>query len=98
MKELGSNESEIRGKWVLVDYKMQGDAACKRIEWLLQNRLKQLVVNEKSESLHIDPSDNRYWLRTYPQSYMHGGGPPMLKCIAKSEAVLWQLRQGARCP
>ena len=95
MQDIEPNETEIKGQWVLVGAKMQADDACKRIEWLLENRLKELGSNEQWESLHLDLSDNRYWLRTYPESHMHGGGPPLLQCIAKSEAMLWQLRLGS---
>src|ERR1700723_3459159 len=38
------------------------------------------------EALYRDPSDGRYWERTYPQSETHGGGPPQLSTITLDEA------------
>ena len=51
---------------------MQSDAACNRIEWLLNNRLKKISINEQLESLYVDLPDNRYWLLTYPDSNKNG--------------------------
>jgi len=37
------------------------------------------------DSLYVDPSDNRFWELTYPESASHGGGPPHLKCLSRME-------------
>ncbi len=29
--------------------------------------------------LYRDPADNRLWELSYPNSALHGGGPPMLR-------------------
>jgi len=52
---------------------MQSDAACNRIEWLLNNRLKKISINEQLESLYVDLPDNSYWLPlTYPDFHKNG--------------------------
>ena len=61
--------------------------ACKRIDWLINNKLVEISVNGNGwEALYQDPNDRRYWLLTYPQSHMHGGGPPLLKAVTEKEA------------
>ena len=35
--------------------------------------------------LYQDPSDGRFWELTYPESQMHGGGPPTLTELATEE-------------
>lgn len=75
---------------------MQGDLPCKRIEWLLKYRLKKHGASQAREAIYSDPADDRFWLLTYPESYRHGGGPPLLTFVPKSEAVLWQLRQAGK--
>jgi len=37
-------------------------------------------------TLYRDPDDGRYWERTYPQSELHGGGPPELRVLATEDA------------
>ena len=96
MRDIEPNETEIKGQWVLEGGKMQPDQSCERIEWLLKNRLTKHGASEEWEALYSDPSDERFWLLTYPESHMHGGGPPLLKFVAKSEAALWQLRQAGQ--
>ena len=38
------------------------------------------------DTLYVDPDDGRFWEHIYPQSEMHGGGPPMLKHVSEEEA------------
>jgi hypothetical protein len=87
MIELNSNEILIEGKWTFDGASMHMDESCQRIEWLISNKLKKLVINGGGwESLYQDPKDQRYWLLTYPESHMHGCGPPLIKVITKSDA------------
>jgi len=87
MSKIESNEKEIIGKWLFEGSKVTGDPACKRIEDLTQNYLKELAADGEDWSiLYQDPEDQRYWEFTYPQSHMHGGGPPSLNCISFEEA------------
>ena len=37
-------------------------------------------------ALYRDPNDNRLWELIYPQSEMHGGGPPELRNLTFNEA------------
>lgn len=87
--KLQSNESLLAGSWVLVNNEMHGDATCERIEWLVANELKKIASSTQWgdwETLFQDPSDGRYWERTYPQGNLQGGGPPQLQVISPEEA------------
>lgn len=69
---------------------MRGDATCERIHWLTQNWLVQVAYIREGggwETLYQDPSDGRLWERTYPQSEMHGGGPPRLELLTPEQAA-----------
>jgi Immunity protein 27 len=62
---------------------------CERIAWLIAQHLQKIADRRQSgawETLYRDPDDGRYWERTRPQSEMHGGGPPQLKCLTIQEA------------
>ena len=39
-------------------------------------------------SLYRDPEDNRLWELSYPQSEMHGGGPPLLRVVSRIDATV----------
>jgi hypothetical protein len=83
------HETEIIGKWIEVDGRVIGDEACERVESITHGYLERLGYSEESggwESLFRDPVNGQYWERTYPQSYMHGGGPPALIRLSKEEA------------
>ena len=67
--------------------KVVADRTSKRIEFLVQEYLQKLAINpDLWETLYQDPNDERLWVLYYPQSEMHGGGPPALKHISKNEA------------
>lgn len=85
MNNLESTETSLIGNWVSDGKKMEADETCKRIEWLIENVLKQISKGHW-ETLFIDPNDGRYWEHTYLQSEMHGGGPPSLVHISADEA------------
>ena len=85
---LGSEETYLVGAWVLVDGVIQGDATTKRIEALVHDRLVRVGVTADGwDTLYRDPSDGRLWELLYPQSSLHGGGPPSLVVIAASDAT-----------
>ena len=87
--KLQRHETDLVGKWVAAGAVVRGDPACERIEWLIANHLKQIAHSEQYgawETLFQDPNDGRFWERTYPQSEMHGGGPPRLSCITTEQA------------
>jgi hypothetical protein len=37
-------------------------------------------------TLFRDPADGRLWEHTYPESDLHGGGPPALQVISPDDA------------
>ena len=87
--KLRPTETELIGKWEIVDGQIRRDATCERIEWLTANYLEKVAVSKQWgewETLFRDPSDGRYWERTYPQSEMHGGGPPRLSVLNAEQA------------
>ena len=87
MNRLAPDENELVGHWVLVDTRVVGDATCERVEWLTAEVLEIVGTSESGwETLFRDPSDGRYWERTYPRSELHGGGPPTLRCLTEAEA------------
>lgn len=87
MKTLQSDETNLIGKLNFVDGQIIGDEACERIEYLASNVLKEVGRDATGwDILYRDPQDNRYWELIYPQSHMHGGGPPQLRCLPLVEA------------
>jgi len=80
-------ETELVGRWENVDGAIRGDGVTNRITKLTGNYLIKIAVTESGwETLYQDPEDFRYWELTYPQSEMHGGGPPTLRCLPMQEA------------
>jgi len=84
---IDSKESQIRGKWTVIGNNVEADANCLRIERLIKNELHEVARDPSGwDVLYIDPVDARHWELTYPDSELHGGGPPMLKHLTKEEA------------
>jgi hypothetical protein len=89
LNKLQPNEQILTGRWLIENGHTRGDAICERIEWLIAHHLQKVAISPESggwETLYRDPDDGRYWERTYPQSAMHGGGPPQLQCVTPQEA------------
>jgi len=89
LTDLQPDETTLIGKWVSKGGDMRGDEVTKRIRWLVAKRLKKLTISKDYgawEILFVDPGDGRYWEQTYPQGYMHGGGPPALIHLSEDEA------------
>jgi hypothetical protein len=58
-----------------------------RIHELVRSHLSKLGCDASGwETLYVDPVDGRLWELTYPQSGLHGGGPPELRCLTRDEA------------
>jgi hypothetical protein len=85
MNTLSSTESELIGTWVEQNGSIVGDDNCKRIEWLTTSVLDKIGVGEWT-IIYCDKTDGRFWQLYYPESHMHGGGPPSMKTVSKDEA------------
>ena len=85
--KLRPNESDLIGQWRFEGDKIIVDATCKRIEHLITEELQEIARDPSGwDVLYIDPNDSRFWELTYPQSEMHGGGPPRLRYLPPDEA------------
>lgn len=84
---IAPSETEIRGRWVVIDDQVEGDSACRRIDWLVSHHLKELGHDASGwDQLFVDPDDGRFWELTYPEGEQHGGGPPCLRYLEASRA------------
>lgn len=86
--KIDSCETELTGMWIPSN---QGgsvaDDACRRIDRLVRFHLKELGRDSSGwDALYRDPDDGRLWELIYPQSELHGGGPPLLRCLTIGEA------------
>jgi hypothetical protein len=60
----------------------------RRIRFLTSRHLQRIRADVSGWTiLYRDPDDGRYWELTYPQSEMHGGGPPQLRWLSKRDAL-----------
>lgn len=85
---IASNETRLTGKWITSGGRVVEDETCKRIADLVNRYLVKLGDDPSGwETLYRDPADGRLWELTYPQSEMHGGGPPELRCLSVEEAT-----------
>ena len=86
--KISSNEIEIRGNWLFSNGKVIVDEVCVRIEKLICEHLQEIGSDASGwDKLYRDPEDGRYWELTYPESELHGGGPPRLLCLSEEEAT-----------
>jgi len=87
MKSLGSSEDELVGRWEMVQGRMTADETAQRIDWLVEHELTHVAADDSGwMNLYRDPLTGGYWELTYPQSEMHGGGPPKLTRLDEGEA------------
>jgi hypothetical protein len=87
-EELQPDETELVGQWLNTGGRIQGDSGCRRIEWLVSERLRRLGADASGwDVLYRDPRDGRLWELTFPMSEMHGGGPPRLSLISPDAAA-----------
>ena len=85
---LNADENVLVGAWVTRGSTVVADDACRRIETLVVAHLVQVARSPDGWStLYRDPNDNRLWQHTYPNSHLHGGGPPALHCISPEQAT-----------
>jgi hypothetical protein len=84
---IASHETEIRGRWIMVGGRVEADDDCRRIDELVAHKLRELGQDATGwDRLFVDPGDGRHWELTYPESELHGGGPPRLRYLQESEA------------
>ncbi len=82
-----SSETSLVGSWVEKDNSIVQDSICERIQWLTDSYFEQIAIDgDNWSALYKNPADGSYWELTYPQSHMHGGGPPTLQRISKDDA------------
>ncbi len=84
--KLDKNETLLKGEWLAQNGKVIGNEACERVEYLITILEKLGSTSGGWEILYRDNSDGRYWELFYENSEWHGGGPPSLRNISKSEA------------
>ena len=86
--KLNKSENKLIGQWLFENGKMLKDPVSERIEWLINHHLKKIIsANGGWDILYRDPEDERYWELSYPQSELHGGGPPCLTNFTKEAAI-----------
>jgi Immunity protein 27 len=86
---LAPQEAVLVGTWVNTPRGVVADETSRRIEALIHHRLKLVAEHPEDAgwtTLFQDPTDGRYWERTYPQSALQGGGPPTLQNLGAAEA------------
>jgi hypothetical protein len=81
--KINKEETKIVGHWIFDGSKMTTDEACKRIESLVAGYLIKITTDGGWDILYQDPEDKRYWELIYPNSEMHGGGPPSLILLSE---------------
>lgn len=85
--KIQNDEILLTGRWAEFDGKVAGDETCKRINDLVAYHLVELGRDQSGwDALYKDPDDGRLWELVYPESEMHGGGPPQLRCLTFEEA------------
>ncbi|MHB1530434.1 MAG: Imm27 family immunity protein [Acidiferrobacteraceae bacterium] len=63
------------------------DDVCKRIIALTESHLQEIGRDASGwNTLYQDPTGGRYWELSYPQSELHGGGPPELRYLTAEQA------------
>ncbi|MBL0317838.1 MAG: hypothetical protein IPP74_00790 [Alphaproteobacteria bacterium] len=84
--KIQNSETEITGSWLMKEGRVINDEASYRINDLISTYLLKLGKDISGwNTLYRDPYDGRYWELIYPQSEIHGGGPPQLRCIKEEE-------------
>jgi len=55
-------------------------------EFLEANCIEVATDESGWETLYQDKSSKEFWVRTFPDSHLHGGGLPLLTLISEPEA------------
>jgi len=70
--KLQPDETDVMGRWIETRGGVGADDTCGRIDWLVNEVLEEVAVSPEWgawEVLFRDPSDGRYWERTYPPNH-----------------------------
>ena len=87
MMDIRPSETVLTGQWITQGGHPVADDVCKRILALTKSHLVEIGRDASGwNALYRDPNDGRYWELSYPQSELHGGGPPQLQCLTANEA------------
>jgi hypothetical protein len=74
------------GAWIEKNGTVVGNDQCEIIDHLVKHHLQRVGEREDGWTiLYLDPRDDTFWERTYPQGEMHGGGPPTLTELSEEE-------------
>lgn len=85
--ELTEETAFIQGFWLDLGSKVVKDSGWVRIEWLIENRLEQIVAKDgSSDTLYRNPIDGHLWHYHLVVPDIHEGGPPALLRIEEAEA------------
>ena len=85
------NETLITGKWEYTNGLVSADYNSKRIEWLTNHYLVMVEIRDGGwTKVYQDPTDQRYWVKTFPQGELQGGGPPQLLCVGEDPNTLYK--------
>ena len=74
-------EKEIIGSWVFKNGKVVADSNCDLIESMIKNDLMEIDVSADGWTKRYQAKDGSILELTYPESHLHGGGPPKLTRI-----------------
>ena len=81
------SQTVLTGRWVERQGRIVADQTCRRIDALVRINLVEIGRDASGwDVLYRDPSDGRLWELLYPQSELHGGGPPQLRCVTIDDA------------
>jgi hypothetical protein len=84
--ELKPSEAVLTGQSIRKDGRIVGDDVCERIRGLIKSFLVKVGHDSSGwGTIYRDPQDGRYWKLTYPNSQMHGGGPPQQTYLSPVE-------------
>jgi hypothetical protein len=93
-RKLQKHEAGIVGGWIYENSKMLADDNTLRIQWLVGHYLLKTSTEDGGwTNNYQDPEDGRYWQHSYPKSYMHGGGPPMLEHVTPVTIAYKQIKE-----
>ena len=82
---IAASITEMKGR-AFVSGAVRGDDVC--AVRLIEYDLEKLASSHDGwDALYIDPSDGRLWELTYPDSHLHGGGPPALTIMSQRQAA-----------